>query len=121
MVECPPNGQGFIALIMLNILEGFDLAGLDPSGARRLHLEIEAGRLGFMQRDRYFSDPNRSAGLLESYLAKDYADRQRTLINTGRAMSPSEVHSLPAQSDTVYLTVVGVGVQGAGPGHISVS
>ncbi len=106
VVECPPNGQGFIALIMLNILEGFDLAGLDPSGARRLHLEIEAGRLSFMERDRYFSDRNQSADLLESYLAKDYADRQRTLISTGRAMSPSEVHSLPAQSDTVYLTVV---------------
>lgn len=106
VMECPPNGQGFIALIMLNILEGFDLSALDPDGPERLHLEIEAGRLGFMERDRYFGDHNQSADLMESYLAKDYADRQRTLINTDRAMSPSEVRSLPAQSDTVYLTVV---------------
>jgi len=106
VLECPPNGQGFIALIMLNILEGFDLAGLDPSGSQRLHLEIEAGRLGFMRRDRFFGGHDQSAEHLESYLAKDYADRQRALIGTGRAMSPSEVSALPAQSDTVYLTVV---------------
>ena len=106
VVECPPNGQGFIALIMLNILHGFDLADLDPSGAQRLHLEIEAGRLGFMQRDRYFGGSTQSAALVESYLTKDYADRQRALIHTDRAMSRSEVSSLPAQSDTVYLTVV---------------
>ena len=106
VVECPPNGQGFIALIMLNILEGFDLANLDPNGSARLHLEIEAGRLAFRDRDRYFGGHDRSAEHLQSYLAKDYADRQRALISAERAMSPSEVSALPAQSDTVYLTVV---------------
>ncbi len=106
VVECPPNGQGFVALIMLNILEGFDLAGLNPDGAQRLHLEIEAGRLGFRERDRYFTGHDRSAEHLQTYLGKDYADRQRGLISSERAMSPSDVDSLPAQSDTVYLTVV---------------
>jgi gamma-glutamyltranspeptidase/glutathione hydrolase len=106
VLECPPNGQGFIALIMLNILEGFDLASLDPSSAQRLHLEIEAGRLGFKQRDRYFNDPGQSAAMIDGYLAKDYADRQRKLIHLDRAMSQSEVSTLPAQSDTVYLSVV---------------
>lgn len=106
VVECPPNGQGFIALIMLNILEGFDLASLDPSGSQRLHLEIEAGRLAFRDRDRYFSGRDRSAEHLQTYLAKDYADRQRSLISAERAMSKSQASALPAQSDTVYLTVV---------------
>jgi gamma-glutamyltranspeptidase/glutathione hydrolase len=106
VVECPPNGQGFVALIMLNILEGFDLAGLDPDGATRWHLEIEAGRLGYRDRDRYFTGHDRSAEHLQTYLGKDYAERQRSLISTDRAMSPSDVDSLPAQSDTVYLTVV---------------
>jgi gamma-glutamyltranspeptidase/glutathione hydrolase len=106
VVECPPNGQGFVALIMLNILEGFDLASLDPSGSARLHLEIEAGRLAFRDRDRYFTGHDRSADHLQTYLAKDYAAAQRALISAERAMSPSEVSALPAQSDTVYLTVV---------------
>ena len=104
--ECPPNGQGFIALIMLNILEGFDLAGLDPDGAARFHLEIEAGRLAFRDRNRYFGGHDRSAEHLQTYLAKDYAATQRALISAERAMLPSEVSALPAQSDTVYLTVV---------------
>lgn len=106
VVECPPNGQGFVALIMLNILEGFDLASLDPGGSARLHLEIEAGRLAFRDRNRYFAGHDRTAEHLETYLAKDYADRQRALIRAGRAMPPAVASALPAQSDTVYLTVV---------------
>ena len=106
VVECPPNGQGFVALIMLNILEGFDLASLDASGAQRFHLEIEAGRLAFRDRDRYFTGNDRSVDHLQTYLAKDYAAQQRALISAERAMTASEVDTLHAQSDTVYLTVV---------------
>lgn len=106
VVECPPNGQGFVALIMLNILEGFDLADLDPDGAARWHLEIEAGRLGYRDRDRYFTGHDRSAEHLQTYLSKDYAAQQRSLISSERAMEPEDLDPLPAQSDTVYLTVV---------------
>ena len=45
--ECPPNGQGIAALLALNLLEGFDLASLDPLSTEHLHLEIEAMRLAF--------------------------------------------------------------------------
>ena len=51
--ECPPNGQGIVALIMLNILQGYDLAALDPNGCERLHLEAEATRLAY--RDRAYA------------------------------------------------------------------
>ncbi len=55
--ECPPNGQGVIALLMLQILEQFDHAGLDPNGPERLHLEAEVTRLAFRDRDAAVDDP----------------------------------------------------------------
>ena len=58
--QCPPNGQGIVALIMLNILAGYDLAELDPLGVDRLHLEVEAGRLAFCDRDALIADPDQS-------------------------------------------------------------
>ncbi|MFX4435511.1 gamma-glutamyltransferase, partial [Acinetobacter baumannii] len=55
--ELPPNGQGIAALIILNILQCFDLAKLDPNGPERLHLEMEAARLGYACRDAFIADP----------------------------------------------------------------
>src|SRR5690606_14834080 len=57
LVEIPPNGQGIVALVMLNILENFDLAALDPTGPERFHLVLEAARLGFAVRDSHIADP----------------------------------------------------------------
>ena len=51
LVEIPPNGQGITALILLNILENFDLAALDPFGPERFHLVLEAARLAYAVRD----------------------------------------------------------------------
>ena len=56
LVEIPPNGQGLTALVMLNILENFDVASLDPLGADRFHLVLEAARLGFAMRDTHIAD-----------------------------------------------------------------
>jgi gamma-glutamyltranspeptidase/glutathione hydrolase len=106
VLECPPNGQGFVALIMLNILEGFDLAGVDPDGVERLHLEIEAGRLAYADRDRYVRDHIPARDGLDPFLGKDYAAGRRALIDPARAMAPDAVVSLRPQSNTTYLTVV---------------
>ncbi len=106
VLECPPNGQGFVALIMLNILEGFDLAALDPDGAERLHLEIEAGRLAFADRDRYVRDHIPSRDGLDPFLTRDYAAARHRLIDPDRAMAPDAAVSLRPQSNTTYLTVV---------------
>src|SRR5882757_5911954 len=57
VVELPPNGQGLVALVLLNILENFDLASLDPNGAERLHIALEAARLAFAVRDTHVADP----------------------------------------------------------------
>ncbi len=104
--ECPPNGQGLTALLALNLLEGFDLAGLDPLSADRLHLEIEALRLAFADARWYVSDPRFSSIPLDQLLSRDYAAARRKLLDPRRARL-DQIHGTPVSaSDTVYFCVV---------------
>ena len=104
--ECPPNGQGIIALLILNMLEGFDLAGLDPVGPERLHLEAEATRLGYRDRAALIADPDAVDVPVEALLSADYAAAVRRHISADRAMPAELPPGYPAHGDTVYLTVV---------------
>lgn len=103
--QMPPSNQGLTALVMLNLLAGFDLAGLDPLGAERLHLEVEAGRLAYRIRDELIADPDHADVPVEALLASSYADGLRRRIDPHIAS-----RELPAAvmepSDTVYLSVV---------------
>jgi len=104
--ECPPNGQGLVALLALNILEGFDLASLAPLSAGRLHLEIEALRLAFADARRYVADPRFADVPISGLLSKEYAAGRRRLINPRRA-TLDQRHGVPAAgADTVYFSVV---------------
>ncbi|MEX1248153.1 MAG: gamma-glutamyltransferase family protein [Anaerolineales bacterium] len=104
--ECPPNGQGLAALLALNILEGFDLGQLEPLGPERLHLMIEAMRLAFADTRWFVADPQTDPAPLEDLLSKDYAKKQRTLIDRGQANLRFEHGLIGRSSDTVYFSVV---------------
>jgi gamma-glutamyltranspeptidase/glutathione hydrolase len=104
--ECPPNGQGLTALLGLNIIEGFDISGLDPLSAERLHLQIESLRLAFADTRWYVADPQFNDLPLSELLSKDYASERRKLIDPARATIDQQRGSPAASSDTVYLTVV---------------
>ena len=104
--ECPPNGQGLAALLALNILEGFDLASLDPFSPERLHLELEAMRLAFADARWYVADPQFTNLPIYQLLSKAYAAERRSLINPGRATLDQRRGSPVAGSDTVYFSVV---------------
>lgn len=104
--ECPPNGQGIIALLMLNILEGFELADLDPDGVERFHLEAEATRFAFHDRNACLADPDQADVPVATLLDKRYASRLRSLIDPQRALATEATALLAAHRDTVYLTVV---------------
>lgn len=106
ILQIPPNGQGVTALLMLNILKGFDLSGLDPLGARRLHLEAEATRLAFAARDRFVADPAQVSVPVEKLLSQSYADELRARIDPARAMAPDAAQVGPIYRDTIYLSVV---------------
>jgi gamma-glutamyltranspeptidase/glutathione hydrolase len=104
--ECPPNGQGLTALLALNLLEGFDLAALDPLAPERLHLEIEAMRLAFADARWYIADPLFSRVPVSELLSKEYATQRRKLINRKRATLDQRRGTPVASSDTVYFNVV---------------
>ena len=103
--QIPPNNQGLTALIMLNILEGFDLRVHAALSAERTHLEIEAGRLGFAARNAAISDPPSMKADLDKLLSKDWAGDLRSRIRLDRPMKDLPDLDL-RKSDTVYVCVV---------------
>ncbi len=104
--ECPPNGQGLAALLALNILEGFDLAGRDPLSPERLHLTIEAMRLAFADTRWYIADPQFTNVPIYQLLSESYAADRRKLINPACATLDQRRGAPVAGSDTVYFCVV---------------
>ncbi|MDF1586307.1 gamma-glutamyltransferase [Marinimicrococcus flavescens] len=104
--QCPPNGQGVITLLMLNILEGYDMASLDPNGAERHHLLAEAAKLAYRDRDLFLADPAHASSPMETLIEKSYAGRLREQIDRERAMTDLPPPLLDAHPDTTYLSVV---------------
>jgi gamma-glutamyltranspeptidase/glutathione hydrolase len=103
--ELPPNGQGIAALQMLNLLEPHDLRRLGFGSAGALHLMIEAKKLAYEDRARYYADPEKAKVPVAELISKAYAARRESLIDPARA-NPRPVAGDPLQADTIYLTVV---------------
>lgn len=102
--ELPPNGQGLTALIALNILECFDLAGAGPEAAVTAHLRIEAVKLAFADRDRYIADAEKTFVPVGELLDKDYAQGRAALVHPAKARKSASPGRLPGGRETVYLT-----------------
>ena len=103
--QIPPNNQGLTALIMLNILEGFDLQAWAPLSAERTHLEVEAGKLAFAARNAAIADPASMTTTLAQLLSKDWARELRGSIQLDRPLAELPDLGL-RKSDTVYVCVV---------------
>ena len=94
--ELPFNTQGFVALEMLNILEGFDLARLGHNSADYLHRLVEANRIAFADRAAYLADAGAVPAATQAMLlSKDYAARRRAEIRPDRA-APSYAPGRPS-------------------------
>lgn len=104
--ECPPNGQGIVALEILNILSGYDLSAMDPASVERLHLSIEAARLAYGDRDTVVADPDRAQVPTDWMLSAEHAAELRDTIVADRALQNIPPSMLPTHHDTVYLCVV---------------
>jgi gamma-glutamyltranspeptidase/glutathione hydrolase len=106
--ELPPNGQGIAVLQMLNILESFDIRKIGHNSPEFLHLFIEAKKLAFADRARFYADPQVERHLpIAELISKEYADRQRKRIDPNRAalaVPPGDPRY--SRADTVYVAIV---------------
>ena len=105
--ELPPNGQGIAALEMLNVLEGFDISKMGRQSDEYLHLFVEAKKLAFADRAKFYSDPEFNELPVRELISKSYAEQQRKRIDRNKAASDVKAGDPKLQKgDTVYLTVV---------------
>jgi len=105
LYECPPNGQGVAALMMLRALEGYALSELAHDGAERIHLLAEATKAVYRARDTWVGDPTTSLPDIAGLLSEGRARRTRELISRERASAAAN-YDVIEHRDTVYLTVV---------------
>jgi gamma-glutamyltranspeptidase/glutathione hydrolase len=105
--ELPPNTQGFVALEMLNILEGYDVGAMGHNSADFLHVYSEAKRIAFADRAAYSADPvHVPRELVALLISKEYAADRRTQIDMRRAAAaygPATPPGVERRGDTVYL------------------
>jgi gamma-glutamyltranspeptidase/glutathione hydrolase len=101
--ELPPNGQGTAALQMLNILENYDIASMGFGSDEYMHLFIEAKKLAFEDRAKYYSDMDFNKIPVEALISKEYAKERTALIKdrSARSYPAGELE----MGNTIYLTV----------------
>jgi gamma-glutamyltranspeptidase len=114
--EFPPNTQGFTALQILNLIEGFDVAAWGDGTVEYYHHLAEAVKLAFADRDAWLTDPRWVDIPLDRFLSKAYAAERRRLIKPDRAMDIDTVEpGVPFRAqvgrsttggDTCYFCVV---------------
>ncbi len=102
--ELPPNGQGTAALQILNILEGYNIADMGFGSKEYIHTFVEAKKLAFEDRAKYYADPAFSDLPIDELISKPYANERRELINPNRAARSYPAGELE-QGNTIYLTV----------------
>src|SRR5438874_7429500 len=104
--ELPPNGQGIAALQILNILEGFDLRAMERNSPETLHTMIEAKKIAWADRAKFYADPDFAEAPLAGLLSKPYAEQRRKLIQTETALADIEPGDPKlGGADTTYFCV----------------
>ena len=103
--ELPPNGQGIAALQMLNILEQYDLQQYGFGSAEHIHYFVEAKKLAFEDRAKYYADMRFYEVPVQELISKEYAAVRRTAINDRRASQNPQAGVIAHTDNTIYLTV----------------
>ena len=101
--ELPPNGQGIAALQILNVLEQYDIEGMGFDSAEYIHTFVEAKKLAFEDRAKFYADPDFVETPVEWLISKQYAQQRRSLIDPKKAAKRYDAGQY--EGDTIYLTV----------------
>ncbi len=102
--ELPPNGQGIATLEMLNLLEPYDLKTWGFNSPETLHTMVEAKKLAFADRAKYYADPAFAKTPVAGLISKSYAAQRRKLIDPDHAAKSVDAGNPSlGQSDTIYL------------------
>jgi len=105
IVECPPQGQGVIALLLMNMMEKAEVAG-DMLSVERIHLELEACRRGYASRGLYLADADQVDVPVNELMSKEYAAQLLADIDASKSTHPDDALKLPEHKDTVYISVI---------------
>tara|TARA_Y100000739_G_scaffold84393_1_gene71877 strand:- start:3308 stop:4993 length:1686 start_codon:yes stop_codon:yes gene_type:complete len=101
--ELPPNGQGIAALQILNLLEAYDIKSMGFGSAEYIHHFVEAKKIAFADRAKYYADMDFNKIPVEYLISKEYADIRRKEIsseNAAKMVLPGNIEN----GDTIYLT-----------------
>ena len=96
--ELPPNGQGLVALLALNILKEYEF--VERESVETYHRQIEAIKLAFVDGLAHLTDPRHMTMRVEELLSADYAAQRRKAISS-TALTPT--FGTPVRGGTVYL------------------
>ena len=99
------NTQGLATLQMLNILESFDLRDMGFQSAASIHAQVEAKRLAYEDRGRYYADPHFAKIPIEWLNSKKYAAERAKLIRPDRILTRAYPGQAPNHGDTTYFTM----------------
>jgi gamma-glutamyltranspeptidase / glutathione hydrolase len=100
----PANTQGLATLQMLNIIENFDMRGYGYQSAQSLQVQIEAKRLAYEDRARYYADPHFAKIPIEWLNSKEYAKERAKLIRLSAINEHVSPGQAPSHGDTTYFT-----------------
>jgi gamma-glutamyltranspeptidase/glutathione hydrolase len=100
--ELPPNGQGIAALQILNLLEQFDVEDMGFGSQQYVHTFVEAKKLAFEDRAKYYADPAFNKIPVDWLISKKYAQQRRKLIDNNKVAK--RIDAGLNEGDTVYLT-----------------
>ena len=103
--ECPPNGPGITVLVMMAILEKFDFSKINPMSSERFHIQAEAAKLAFEEREKFIGDPLFNEIEISKLISENFIDKLFSKISLKKCYEPVNFN-ITAHPETVYLTVV---------------